>query len=43
MRDVVFSVGIGQLIGLRSVGRDPQLLRSTRMGSSAATFVFPSF
>lgn len=42
-RDLVISVGIGQLTGIRSVGRDPQLLRSTRMGSSAATFVFPNY
>lgn len=42
-RDLVLSVGIGQLVGIRTVGRDPQLLRSTRMGSSAATFVFPTY
>lgn len=42
-RNVVVSVGIGQLTGIRAAGRDPQLLRSTRMGSSAATLVFPPY
>jgi hypothetical protein len=42
-RNLVLSVGIGQVTGIGAAGRDPQLLRSTRMGSSAATFAFPDY
>jgi hemolysin activation/secretion protein len=42
-RNVGLSIGIGQLTGIGAAGRDPQLLRSTRMGSSAATFAFPDY
>lgn len=39
--NVVFSAGMGQAVGARAVGRDPQLTRSTRQGVSPSIFVLP--
>jgi hypothetical protein len=38
--DLRVSVGVRQVVGLRSIGRDRQLTRSTRLGS-AGLFAFP--
>jgi hypothetical protein len=39
--DVIFTLGVGQAIGLRSLRRDPQLGRSSRQGVSTSIFLFP--
>lgn len=38
---VVFSAGMGQAVGVRTLTRDPQLLRSTRQGVSPSIFIVP--
>ena len=41
-RNMVLSIGIGQLIGSGTVQRDPQLDRSIRQGISRGAFAFPN-
>jgi Omp85 superfamily domain len=40
-QNAVFSVGMGQIVGARSLRRDPQLSRSTRQTISPSVFVLP--
>ena len=42
LRGAVFSAGIGQAVGARTVGRDHQLARSARQGISPSIFVVPT-
>jgi len=42
LRDVVISIGIGQLIGIGNVWLDPQFDRSRRQGISREVFTFPT-
>lgn len=42
LRRAVFSAGIGQAVGARTVGRDDQLVRSARQGVSPSIFVVPA-